>query len=55
MIKINDTACRLALKYLQGVNIYQQSVKRHNTSHPSYLKEERIFQLMDVHFFPLKA
>lgn len=29
MIKINGTACCSSLKYLQGVNIYQQSVKRH--------------------------
>ncbi len=29
MIKTNGTACCSALKYLQGVNIYQQSVKRH--------------------------
>lgn len=28
MIKINGAACCSALKYLQGVNIYQQSLKR---------------------------
>lgn len=28
MIKINGAACCSALKYLQGVNIYQQSLKQ---------------------------
>lgn len=29
MIKINCTVCCSALKYLQGVNIYQRSVEGH--------------------------
>lgn len=39
MIKINGSEGCSALKYLRDVNIYQQSVKRQNTSHQGYFGE----------------
>lgn len=38
MIKINDAAFCSAFKDLRGVNIYQQSVKRQNSSHQGYFE-----------------
>lgn len=42
MIKINGSEGCPALKYLRGVNIYQQSVTRQNTSHQGYSGEKYI-------------
>lgn len=36
MITVNDNDGFSALKYLQGVNIYQQSVGRPNSNHQGY-------------------
>ena len=55
MIKINDAACCSALKYLQGVNIYHQSVKRHRIPAIRVTLKRDTFHSDGCELFPLKA